>query len=89
MSAHVIAPDRTRTPKAHVWERGRGEGHGSVYLTSQGAPARACGLGLVRLHPSHSEGFLFFVPKGPRSRGAERSVSVAERTVQGTERSEV
>ena len=49
MSAHVIAPDRTRTPKAHVWERGRGEGHGSVYLASQGAPARACGLGLVRL----------------------------------------
>ena len=38
-AAHVIAP------QAHVWERGRGEGHGSVYLASQGAPARSCGLG--------------------------------------------
>ena len=71
MSAHVIAPDRTRTPKAHVWERGRGEGHGSVYLASQGAPARACGLGLVRLHPSHSEGFLFSSRRDPAA--GERS----------------
>ena len=69
-------------PQAHVWERGRGEGHGSVYLASQGAPARSCGLGAGSGCTMSHEVFFIFVPKGPRSRGAER-------TVQGTERSEV
>ena len=57
-------------PQAHVWERGRGEGHGSVYLASQGAPARSCGLGAGSGCTMSHEVFFYFRPEGTPQPGS-------------------
>ena len=81
MSAHVIAPDRTRTPKAHVWERGRGEGHVLGLSRIAGCPCSCMWVGAGQVAPFAFRRIFIFRPEGtpqPGS-GAERKRSGADR----------
>ena len=57
--------------KIKLWEGDKGDGSGHMC-----SYAHRCGWGLglgAGDRPVHTRYFFFFVPKGPRSRGAERS----------------